>query len=181
MARFGKKSRWESNVVRVRYGCGMWKSINALRYMFWNHICLKVGFGREIKFWEDRWVGDVPLNDTFSVLFGLTLDLGGMVNEFFDYDRNCWSPRFRQNFNDWEMDEMCSLLRVLNGIKLNNSLVDDWRWVLNKKEFFRLSPFIWRQFGIGQLSFPIKPFGISGFLLKLLFSFGLRFWIKFSL
>lgn len=75
--------------MRVRHGCGVWKSISALRDMFWNHIYLKVGFGREVRFWEDRLVGDVPLKDVFSILYRLALDPGGMVKDFFDSDRNC--------------------------------------------------------------------------------------------
>lgn len=30
VTRFGGKSRWESNEVRIRHGCGVWKSISAL-------------------------------------------------------------------------------------------------------------------------------------------------------
>lgn len=81
-------------------------------------------------------MGDIPLKEAFSVLYGLALDPGGMVKDFFDSDRNSWSPRFRRNLNYWEMDEMCNLLTVLNGIRPNNSLVDDWAWALKKKGVF---------------------------------------------
>lgn len=34
VARFGEKLHWESNEVRVRHGCGLWKSISSLRDLF---------------------------------------------------------------------------------------------------------------------------------------------------
>lgn len=88
VARFGEKSRWEPNVVRIRHGCGLCKSICALRDVFWKHICFKVELGREIRFWEDKWVGDAPLKDVFRTLYGLALDSNSLVMESFDFDRN---------------------------------------------------------------------------------------------
>lgn len=53
VSRFGKKPIWESREVRVRHGCGIWKSILSGRYCFWNYIKFALGFGKNIKFWKD--------------------------------------------------------------------------------------------------------------------------------
>lgn len=43
----------------------------------------------------------------------------------FDFERNIWIPRLRQNLNDWEMDEMGRLLSLVDSFKPNPSLLDD--------------------------------------------------------
>lgn len=48
MGRFGEISSWQAKEVRVRHGCGMWKSIQKLRVNFWNYIRFNLGSGREI-------------------------------------------------------------------------------------------------------------------------------------
>lgn len=43
VARFGVKSDWESKEVKVRHGCGIWKSIQRVQAIFWNFIRFKLG------------------------------------------------------------------------------------------------------------------------------------------
>lgn len=69
--------------MNVRHGCGIWKSIQKLRVNFWNYIRFNLGSGREIRFWEDRWIGEVPLKVAFKNLFSLVADPNGLVVDFF--------------------------------------------------------------------------------------------------
>lgn len=39
------------------------------------------------------------------------------VFSYFDFEVNVWSLRFRRNLYDREMEEFCSLLNVLGGIR----------------------------------------------------------------
>lgn len=57
-----------------RYGCGMWKSILKIKVIFWKFIRLKARSSKEIRFWEDRWVGEQPLKDSFRNLFSIAFD-----------------------------------------------------------------------------------------------------------
>lgn len=113
MAKFGEKSIWEVNVVQSRHGCGLWKSICGVRDLFWKHVCFRVGSGREIRFWNDRWVGEVPLMEAFRSLYGLALEPDGLVGGSFDYEGNIWIPKLRRNLNDWEVDDMARLFSWL--------------------------------------------------------------------
>lgn len=68
---------WESERVKGRYGCSMWKSILKMKDIFWKFIFLKARSGREIRFWEDRWVGEQPLKESFRNLFSIAFDPRG--------------------------------------------------------------------------------------------------------
>lgn len=101
MVRFGVHSGWESKEVRVRHGCGMWKSIMKVREYFWKFICFKLGLGLVIKFWEDPWVGEIPLNEEFGGLFSLVMDTKVIVADSFDFRHLVWNPRLRRNLFDF--------------------------------------------------------------------------------
>lgn len=84
MTKFGEKFCWESRDVRGRHGCGIWKSILAVKQIFWEFIRFKLGDGENIRFWLDVWVGDVPLRVTFPNIFKLALDSSALVANCFD-------------------------------------------------------------------------------------------------
>lgn len=86
MARFGVLFSWESKEMRVRHGCGIWKSIIKVREDFWKFICFKLGSDLEIKFWEDIWVGETSLKDEFNYLFSLALDSKLAIADSFDFE-----------------------------------------------------------------------------------------------
>lgn len=100
-----------------------------------------MGSGREIRFWEDLWVGNAPLKDSFRILFGLTLNPFSLVKDSFDFERNIWIPQLHTNLDEWEMDELDRLLCLLESIKLNPNLVDNWVWGLNSKGIFTSKSF----------------------------------------
>lgn len=50
MARFGMMSVWECNEVRVRHGCGIWKSVQKEQDVSKKFIHYKLGSDREINF-----------------------------------------------------------------------------------------------------------------------------------
>ena len=66
-----------------------------------------VGRGNRVRFWEDKWCGDLALKDRFPILFtcsnsrGATLDtvlcrsVSGGAGE--------WNVTFTRRFNDWEV------------------------------------------------------------------------------
>lgn len=86
-----RKSVWESNEVRFRHGCGIWKSIQRVHNVFWKHIQFKLGSGREIRFWEGRRMEEVPFRKSFRCLYSLAIDPKGSVVDLYDLLGNSWA------------------------------------------------------------------------------------------
>uniref|UniRef100_A0A2N9IL89 Reverse transcriptase zinc-binding domain-containing protein n=1 Tax=Fagus sylvatica TaxID=28930 RepID=A0A2N9IL89_FAGSY len=76
---------WRTSRIRGPHGCGVWKGIMlGWDEYFWN-IEFVVGLGTRIRFWQDKWCGDMALMDRFPTLYACSthreeLDL---VVEFF--------------------------------------------------------------------------------------------------
>lgn len=77
---------------------------------------------------------EVPLKESFRRLYSLALDPLDRVVDLFDELGEIWGPRIQINLNDWELDEMGDLFRLLEVIKLDPSLTDGWDWVISKKK-----------------------------------------------
>lgn len=83
--------------MRVRHGCGIWKSIMMVKKEFWKFVRFKLGSDQEIKFWEDIWVGEDPLKEKFSGLFAMVTDKKATITDSFYFEPSVWNPRFRRN------------------------------------------------------------------------------------
>jgi len=59
---------------------------------FADRVACKVGSGTSTSFWQDRWLGDVPLCRRFSRLFDLSLYKSSMVAEMFSlgWEEGAW-------------------------------------------------------------------------------------------
>lgn len=126
---------WKGKAVWGRYGCGIWKSIQMIEDV-WKFIRFKLGSGKEIRFWEDRWVRDGLLKESFRILYGLSIDPLDKVVDWFDFLGNIWVPRLRKNLNDWEMGELLGLFNLLENNKPDPSMDDGWEWVICSKGRF---------------------------------------------
>lgn len=102
-------------------------------FFLWKFVRFKLGSGREIRFWEDRWLGENPLNESFKFLHSLALDPFDRVVDLFDMVGNIWVPRLHKNLNDWELGGVVGLLTLLDGIRLDPTLHDGWEWVISIK------------------------------------------------
>lgn len=136
MGIFRELSSWESKEVCGRHGCGIWNSISLVKDDFWKFIKFRLGEGNEIRFWEDKWLGEATLRESFGSLISLVEDPLVLVVDCFDSSSNIWMPRFHRNLNDWEVEEMVRLLKLLEGVHLVPLVRDGWEWVLNKKGIF---------------------------------------------
>jgi len=65
---------------------------------FADRVACKVGTRTNISFWQDRWLGDVPLCQRFSHLFDLSLYKSSTVAEMFSLglEEGCHTPNFDQ-------------------------------------------------------------------------------------
>ncbi|KAE8673291.1 RNA helicase family protein isoform 2 [Hibiscus syriacus] len=117
------------------------------------HAKLQVGNGKSISFWNDSWLGDVPLKMLFPRIFALSPIQGGKVADFGSFDSNGWewNIRTRRNLCDWEVVQLVELLDRLKDIKLTESLEDCLLWDGVGEELFsvkafppRVEAFLWQ-------------------------------------
>ena len=55
-----KEGRWCSKALRESYGVGLWKAIQSKWKAFNKKVGFRVGNGRKVRFWQDKWCGEEP-------------------------------------------------------------------------------------------------------------------------
>ena len=105
VGKYGQEDEgWCTNGVRERHGVGVWKAIKNGWEDLKVRMRFKVGSGNRVKFWKDRWCGDVPLRDAFPDLFSIASSKDARVAD--SWDGGSWNPRFIRQLNDWELEEV---------------------------------------------------------------------------
>ncbi|GJR72598.1 putative RNA-directed DNA polymerase [Tanacetum coccineum] len=96
-------------------------------------IC-KVGNGREVSFWLDRWIGDFRLCDRFPRLFHLDSRLEGRLVEKGRWVEGVWRWEWMwiREPTGRVSGEIEGLIGLLQNVKLSNDCRDQWRWNLNE-------------------------------------------------
>lgn len=61
-------------------------------------------------------MGESFFKDLFPNIYCLALDSQTSMGNCFDFNRSCWVPRLRSNPNDWEVDEIIRLLKLLGSL-----------------------------------------------------------------
>lgn len=103
---------WYPNVVHSPHGTGVWKGILKGWDLFKNRISFVIGTGDSDRFWKDKWCGDLKLSRAFLMLFSFAVDKEEMVSAVLRMreDVVTWSPCFRRQPHDWELDSIGSYL-----------------------------------------------------------------------
>ena len=60
--------------IMCENGVGLWKAIWNGWKEFNNRVVFRVGNGRRVRFWNDRWCGEDPLAVAFPELFLIAID-----------------------------------------------------------------------------------------------------------
>ena len=63
---------------------GHWKAIGNGWMEFSKRVAFKVGDGRRVRFWKDRWCGDEALSISFPSLYALSTSKEAWVAEVWD-------------------------------------------------------------------------------------------------
>ncbi|MCH80892.1 putative non-LTR retroelement reverse transcriptase [Trifolium medium] len=89
----------------------------------------KVGNGRTTSFWKDVWIGTQALKDRFPRLFSISVSKDLLVAEVGGTEGNrwCWSPLWRRNLFEWEVDMSRDLHQVLQQAFMSE-VEDRWIW-----------------------------------------------------
>ena len=64
----GRDGGWCSGDSRESHGVGLWKAIRKGWMKFSKRVAFKVGDGRRVRFWKDRWCGEDSLEEAFPRL-----------------------------------------------------------------------------------------------------------------
>ena len=93
----------------------------------------KVGTGTNTLFWQDRWLGDVPLCRHFSRLFDLSLNKSSTVAEMFSLGWEDGGAAWgcRRHLWDWEEEMIGECRHLLDNFVLQTDVSDKWQWLLD--------------------------------------------------
>jgi len=91
---------------------------------------LKVRLGAKVKFWEDTWIGDIPLNVILPRLYARSnnreqtlIELGSWISE-----KWCWKLSWRRELFEWEKPQLIEFINILIHNSLHREGEDTWIW-----------------------------------------------------
>ncbi|CAL9018470.1 unnamed protein product [Prunus brigantina] len=134
---------WDANPASMVTSLNPWKDISAGYQTFLQCCRFELGNGNRVRFWEDSWVREGLLKDSFPRLFALSSKHSLSIDCFVDsqvFPHN-WDFGFRRNLNERETAEVIKLLEILEGFRLWASKRDRRRWDLEVSGYFTCKSF----------------------------------------
>ena len=127
---------------------------------FNKNVQYKVGVGDRVKFWTDRWCGDLSLQLAFPVLYNFAANKEASVESSLICqgagDRRTWDVRFIRGPDDWEADVVNDFFHLLAS---NSPLATDgdrMRWKLTKNRDFTIHSYYHKLHSSSSIVFPWK-------------------------
>ncbi|CAL5401494.1 unnamed protein product [Camellia sinensis] len=92
---------------------------------FLDNCLIKVGDGRRIKFWHDKWCGATSLKNKFLTLFTLSSAKSGSLHFFYAMksSSNGWNLLYRRPLYAWELADEARLFDLIVWLGLLQLLV----------------------------------------------------------
>lgn len=108
----------------------VWKAILKVRNLVMGLVGFGVGDGSQVRFWHDRWCGEVALKDSFPRLYMVARDRDGVVVTAMEWvgDVLMWGPSFRRALRDEEEGDLTTLLGMLGRAKVRRHGEDFLTW-----------------------------------------------------
>ena len=98
-----------------------------------------------MKFWTDRWCGDLPLQLSFSVVYGIATNREASVASSLERlgteARRSWKVLLLRNPNDWETGVVDEFLHTQGSNLPHSKQGDHMIWKLSKKGDFDIRSF----------------------------------------
>ncbi|KAG2546014.1 hypothetical protein PVAP13_9KG028826 [Panicum virgatum] len=93
-------------------GSQFWRGLQQIRERFKWGATFTLGDGRNILFWEDVWVGDIPLRLEFPNLYEYSYNKNCVVSEC--WIEGEWKMNFRRSFGQDELLQWEQLLHIIS-------------------------------------------------------------------
>ena len=122
--KFGEEQGgWVSGAFRGASGTRVWKEIRKKWDIAFPHAIFSLRNGIRLHFSKDIWCREEALCDSFPSLYALANNKKALVADPWDSSRKegGWAPLFIRSFNDWELDEILSLLNTIQGKQIIES------------------------------------------------------------
>ncbi|KAK2654499.1 hypothetical protein Ddye_014355 [Dipteronia dyeriana] len=106
-------------------------------------ICVVVGDGSKIRFWEVSYSESITLRESFPTNFTLSKVKDRVIRDFGDWDGSSWSwniPLRRLVFG-WEHQQWCCFCSFIQNIKVRPNFVDALAWSFNLSGSFSVESF----------------------------------------
>lgn len=133
----GRPLELTPHVRKCRMTSKMWKNItlplsptNEYFKFLSSGMCMVVGNGHNVLFWQDEWIEGVILKDKFPQMFALASNKTGSVNEFGAWVNGDWRWKInlRRSIFGWERAQWSGLLQMITGIILTENMEDKLVW-----------------------------------------------------
>ena len=128
--------------------------------VFRKYAQFKVGVGDRVKFWTDRWCGDLCLHLAFPILYNFATNKEASVESSLicqgARDRRTWDVHFIWGPNDWEADVMDDFFRFLASNLPFVTNGDCLKWRLTKNGALTIRSFYHKLHGSSSVAFPWK-------------------------
>ena len=128
--------------------------------VFHKYAQFKIGVGDRVKFWTDRWCGDLRLHLAFPILYNFAANKEASIESSLMCqgagNRKTWDVRFIRGPNNWEADMVDDFFRFLTS---NLPFVidgDRMRWKLTKNGDFTICSYYHKLRGSFFVVFPWK-------------------------
>ena len=124
-----------------------------------NHIEFSAGRRDCIRFWYDKWCGEVALKDLFPVLFGCSTNRNASINSVVDRASSTagvWNSSFIRDFNDWKLPLGAAFFQFLHPLLLRHDRMDSKVWKHRQSGQFDVSSFYSALQGSNRMQFPWK-------------------------
>ena len=99
---------------------------------------MKVGVGNKLKFWEDRWIGDEPLNCGLPRLYMISNSKDQTIGQIGSWDEGTWkwNLTWRRARRVWEIAKEEQLVEFITRKYFNKGSLDTWTWKEDDKGVF---------------------------------------------
>lgn len=120
-----------------------WKNINRIYSRFITYTRYDLGNGKRIKFWEDKWWGDVVLATKFQRIFSISSKKYLPISCFYSLSSPCssvsWDLGLCRGLRDHEIEEVSLLISFLFEVFIDPMSSNSCLWSLTSSGTFSFS------------------------------------------
>jgi hypothetical protein len=117
-----------SQVFRKPSDSHFWVELMAMKNQFFRYGSFSIKDGSEIRFWEDKWLGNDILREQYPVLYAIVRHKGDTLSHVLG--SNSPNMTFRRNLFGPRLVSWEALLQRMANVQLTNGK-DEFRWNLH--------------------------------------------------